>query len=318
MTKTYTDWQPTLDSLRQKVQEEMLNLPDEQSIALFYEPIYYINRMSGKKLRPLLTILCGKMLGGKEENLIYPAAAIEMLHNFTLVHDDIMDNDETRRNNPTVHVKWDLGTAILAGDGMLGLAYQKLLNTPITDRAPAVQRFTEAMLEICEGQALDKTFETAGIVDESNYLEMIGKKTAVLIQLSCEMGGLVTGANQDQLSALKDFGFNTGMGFQIQDDLLDILADEMTLGKKVGSDLAMNKQTILTIRLREAAPELEQASLSLESFKKVLEEQGILDSAIQLAESYFKKAKAALNFFDESDSKAVLASLLDYIRDRDK
>jgi geranylgeranyl diphosphate synthase type II len=274
--------QQELDVLRQKIEAEILSLPTNDKIPLFYDPIYYINRQGGKKLRPLLTVLCGLVVGGQLRNLLPPAAAIELLHNFSLVHDDIMDNDETRRGNPTVHVKWDTGTAILAGDGLLGLAYRKLLQTPNMSDTLLVNLFTEAMLEICEGQALDKMFETQDAVTEDRYLEMISKKTATLIKLACEMGAIVGEATPDEIHRMAQFGFNLGMGFQIQDDLLDILADETILGKKVGSDLAMNKKTIATIRLSRVSNFAMQSIASINQFKELLINHGIVAEYIDL------------------------------------
>jgi len=239
--------QQILAQFRQKISEDLKDLQTSPSVPLFYDPIDYINALPGKKLRPILTLVSGLAVGGQEKNLLAPASAIELLHNFSLVHDDIMDNDETRRGKPTVHVKWDLGTAILAGDGLLGLAYRKLLQTPNINDLRLTVKFTEAMIEICEGQALDKTFETEDTVSEPAYLEMISKKTATLIKLACEIGGIVGEGNTAEITALAEFGYNIGMGFQIQDDLLDILADETVLGKKVGSDLQMNKKTIISI-----------------------------------------------------------------------
>ena len=313
------NFQQELDYLRDKIEAEILSIPSDDTIPLFYQPIHYINRLSGKKLRPLLTVLCGLSVGGDLKNLLAPAAAIELLHNFSLVHDDIMDNDETRRGEPTVHVKWDIGTAILAGDGLLGLAYRKLLQTPNSTNTLLVSLFTEAMLEICEGQALDKTFETQETVTENEYLEMISKKTATLIKLACEMGAIVAEASEKEINDLAQLGYNLGMGFQIQDDLLDILADEQLLGKKVGSDLAMNKKTIATIRLSQI-PELNiQDITSIDHYKEYLSDYGIIKDVNDLAEDYFKKADSLLNDLPiKNNYHQLLKDLADYIHSREK
>ncbi|TFH00616.1 MAG: polyprenyl synthetase family protein, partial [Calditrichales bacterium] len=245
------DLENRLNVFRQMIDDEIRSIPLAEKIPLFYDPIQYVNRLSGKKIRPLLAILSGLASGGKLENLLPPAAAVELLHNFSLVHDDIMDQDDVRRGNPTVHIKWDEGTAILTGDGLLGLAYRKLLATPNVTDLRIARLFTDAMIEICEGQALDKSFEERSRISESEYLLMIQKKTATLIQLSAQIGGIVGEADDHQVAALADFGFNLGMAFQIQDDLLDIVADEEKLGKRVGSDLEMHKKTIITIRLSQ-------------------------------------------------------------------
>jgi geranylgeranyl pyrophosphate synthase len=313
------NFQQELDYLRDKIEAEIISLPTNDRIPLFYQPIHYINRLTGKKLRPLLTVLCGLTVGGDLNNLLPPAAAIELLHNFSLVHDDIMDNDETRRGKPTVHVKWDIGTAILAGDGLLGLAYRKLLQTPNSTNTLLVSLFTEAMLEICEGQALDKTFETQETVTENEYLEMISKKTATLIKLACEMGAIVAEASEKQINDLAQVGYNLGMGFQIQDDLLDILADEQLLGKKVGSDLAMNKKTIATIRLSQIPEFNIQDVSSIDHYKEFLSKYGIIKDVNDLAESYFNKADTLLNDIPSRNKyHQLLKGLVDYIHIREK
>jgi len=306
------------EEIRLRVESEMLDLPAPDKIPLFYEPIYFINRLKGKKIRPLLTVLSGLAVGGRIENLLKPAAAIELLHNFSLVHDDIMDNDDTRRGQPTVHVKWDLGTAILAGDGLLGLAYRKLLQTPSEMISRITTLFTDAMLEICEGQALDKTFESAPTIPEDSYLEMIGKKTARLIRLACEIGAIVGEGSEDDISNLAGFGYHIGMGFQIQDDLLDIFADEQTLGKRVGSDLAMDKKTIATIRLKKIAPEFDFSKENMTNFRDTLREKGIVAQIERQAETYFDEAKTYLSRLSTNIYIENLEKLSAYLLKREK
>jgi len=273
--------------LIRKINYTILDSSKVGNTALLFEPINYINSLEGKRIRPLLVILSGLSLGGKINSLLYPAVAIELLHNFTLVHDDIMDNDDIRRGKPTVHVKWDLGTAILAGDGLLGLAYRKILSTPNVNQSRVATLFTDALIDICEGQALDKSFETKKTVSENHYLEMINKKTAVLIQLSCLLGAITAGAEVEIQKKFSEFGYNIGMGFQIQDDLLDVIADESKLGKKVGSDLAMNKKTILTTKLAELGHSIENIN-DVKEFKKLLNTSGTLDKVTLMVEKYFK------------------------------
>jgi len=307
-----------LDKIRSKIEAEILNLPPVDKIPLFYEPIYYINRLGGKKIRPQLTVLSGMVVGGLEKNLLPPAAAIELLHNFSLVHDDIMDNDDTRRGNPTVHVKWDLGTAILAGDGLLGLAYRKLLQTPAIENTQLVSLFTEAVLEICEGQALDKTFESSPIVSEEDYLKMISKKTATLIKLACQIGAIVGGGTIEQIEGLAQYGFNMGMGFQVQDDLLDILADERKLGKKVGSDFAMNKKTIIRVKLAQAIQPKQLTLSSIEQYRHILIENRIVDQVKEMIEYYFTESRKYLAVVPQNKYKRLLNYITDYIQRRDK
>jgi len=304
-------------SLIKKINNAILESSEVGNTALLYEPINYINSLQGKRLRPLLVILSGLSLGGKLESLLFPAVAIELLHNFTLVHDDIMDNDDVRRGKPTLHIKWDLGTAILAGDGLLGLAYRKILFTPDVNQSYIAMLFTNALIDICEGQALDKSFETKKTISEKQYLEMINKKTAVLIQLSCQLGAISSGANEEIQNKFSEFGYNIGMGFQIQDDLLDIIADESKLGKKVGSDLEMNKKTILTTKLGESGYSIENIR-EVKEFKKHLDNSGILDEVTKMVEKYFTSAYEIFDTLPDNNYKTMLLQLTDYIKNREK
>ena len=307
-----------LDQLREYVDAELRKIPASDNLPLFYEPINYINSLPGKKIRPLLTLVSGQALGGEIETLSKPAAAIELLHNFSLVHDDIMDQDEVRRGQPTVHEKWDLGTAILTGDGLLGLAYRKLLQTGNVPGTRLAIRFTDAMLEICEGQALDKMFETQTIVSEEDYLEMIGKKTAVLMSISCEFGAIVSGAPEEQIKSLADLGYNIGMGFQIQDDLLDIIADEEVLGKKVGSDLEMNKKTIVSIKLHEKTREFPGSIESVDEYRNLLRQENIIPYVEKMIKNYFESAGNGLDSLPDNKHTELLKFLINYIRQRNK
>jgi geranylgeranyl diphosphate synthase type II len=311
-------WQHQLEKLRKIVQKEIQNLPSSHKLPLFYEPIHYVNTIPGKKIRPLLTIICGMSVGGNLNNLIHPAAAIELLHNFTLVHDDIMDNDDSRRGHPTIHVKWDIGTAILAGDGLIGLAYQKLLNTEGKDTLKIVKLFTEAIIDICEGQALDKTFETKDDVRENEYLEMISKKTATLIKLACQIGAIIGRGNANQVKALTLYGYNIGMGFQVQDDLLDVIADEKKLGKKVGSDLQMNKKTILSIKLNDKIKKMMISRTHIDDYRKLIRENGIAEEVKNIMNQYFAKAYDSLKMIPDNQYKDMLMHLTEYIKNRDK
>jgi geranylgeranyl pyrophosphate synthase len=308
----------SLEKFRKMIEAEIEAIPSSEKIPLFYEPIYYINRLSGKKIRPLLTILSGLAVGGKIENLLSPAAAVELLHNFSLVHDDIMDEDDTRRGQETVHIKWDIGTAILTGDGLLGLAYRKLLSTPNINDLIIARLFTDAMLEICEGQALDKTFEEKKLISENEYLEMILKKTATLIQLACQIGAIVGEGKEEEIQALTSFGQFIGMGFQIQDDLLDIFADEELLGKRVGSDVLMNKKTIISIRLTERSGQPVDDIKSVDKFRELIQEYGLAKEIQSFADGYFDKARDMLNVLSPNEYRSFLYELTDYIQNRKK
>ncbi|NOX88321.1 MAG: polyprenyl synthetase family protein [Calditrichaeota bacterium] len=307
----FAELQPYLNRLQQHLAE----FGNEERIPLFYDPIHYILKLPGKRIRPLLVILSALTCGGKLESALYPAAAVELLHNFTLVHDDIMDNDDLRRGQPTVHKKWDIGTAILAGDGLMGLAFKKLLECPEGDVLTMVRRFTEVMLIICEGQGMDKMFEMEADVSEEKYLEMIRRKTAVLIELSCELGAITAGTDQANIRLFRRFGHALGMGFQIQDDFLDIMADEQALGKKVGSDWMMHKQTILTIKLRQRT-QGNINDLSFEEFRELLKDQRIVKEVEELYQAYFRDAFDALNTLPQNSYNRSLKELTSLIQNR--
>lgn len=298
------------------VEEEMSAIAGNAEVSLFYDPIRYMLSLKGKRIRPLLTILSGLVFGADVSKLRFSAAAVELLHSFTLVHDDIMDNDETRRGKPTIHVQWDLGTAILAGDGLMGLAFQKLLASPAGDLAAMARRFTDTMIVICEGQGLDKMFEKTERVSRAAYLNMIACKTAVLLELACELGGMVAAADQQDLKRLREFGYALGMAFQIRDDLLDVMADENQLGKKTGSDLLMKKKTILTILLTEITNDQSFFDLPLHEFKNLLQQHAVLNQVEEMYQAYFKTAYSKLDEFPQNEHTTHLRQLTDMIRDR--
>ncbi len=306
---------PQSKQLLKTIEAEMERFRAHEDVSLFYEPIRYFLSLKGKRIRPLLTILSANVIDAENRAAVYPAAAVELLHNFTLVHDDIMDNDAARRGQPTVHQKWDVSTAILTGDGLMGLAFNKLLQSPDGDMAAMARRFTETMIIICEGQALDKMFEEKRDVSQEAYLDMIHRKTAVLIELACELGGLATNGDPAQVQTLRRFGHNLGMGFQIQDDLLDIMADEDRLGKKVGSDLDRHKQTILTVLLREQNIKLPQESTP-EAFRRKLESSGVLEHVQNLYRNYFDRAVRQLQTLPQNEATDELLHIAESIRDR--
>lgn len=302
---------PFLDRL----QQELITTAQGEEVPLFYAPIEYVLQLPGKRIRPLLTILSALTCGSRLEDALSPAAAVELMHNFTLVHDDIMDDDDTRRGQPTVHKKWDIGTAILAGDGLMGLAFQKLLQSPRGDILRMVRRFNEIMIVICEGQGLDKMFEQQEHVTAERYLDMIRRKTAVLIELSCELGAIAAEADEAAIETFRRYGLALGMAFQVQDDWLDIMADEQALGKKVGSDWQRHKQTILTIRLREKLGD-RLDHLSFESFKEQLQQTGIARDVKEMYQDYFTQALHALSALPQNKYNGLLQELTQLIRDR--
>lgn len=218
-----------------------------------YEPIRYILSLGGKRLRPLLTLMTCQLFDDQIEKAIFPALGIEVFHNFTLLHDDIMDHAPIRRGQQTVHEKWDANIAILSGDVMLVRAYDLFLKTEHPEIKKILSKFSKCAAEVCEGQQYDMNFETMDFVSEPEYLEMIKLKTAVLLAFSIELGGIIGGANEKLCAQLYEFGINLGLGFQLKDDLLDVFADTHKFGKQKGGDILSNKKTYLLIKAIEKA-----------------------------------------------------------------
>ncbi|MFM9837053.1 MAG: polyprenyl synthetase family protein [Cyclobacteriaceae bacterium] len=218
-----------------------------------YEPIRYLMSLGGKRLRPLLVML-SYSLYKKDVGKIAPyAAAVEAFHNFTLMHDDIMDKAPLRRGKATVHEKWNVNTAILSGDVMLVRVYDLFLSLEEKKLKEVLRIFNQCAAEVCEGQQWDMEFETKAKVTEAQYIEMIRLKTAVLLGFSLELGALLADASMEDRNALREFGINIGIGFQLKDDLLDVYADKKKFGKQVGGDIIANKKTFLLIKALEKA-----------------------------------------------------------------
>lgn len=216
-----------------------------------YDPIQYIMGLGGKRLRPLLAMLSYSLYKTNPKKIVKYATAIEVFHNFTLLHDDIMDKAPLRRGKPTVHEKWNVNTAILSGDVMQIKVYDQFLNLDGKLLKEVLKAFNKCATEVCEGQQWDMEFETLTKVTEQQYLEMIKLKTAVLLGFSLEMGALLAKAPARERKALKEFGINIGIGFQLKDDLLDVYADKAKFGKQVGGDIIANKKTYLLIKALE-------------------------------------------------------------------
>ena len=224
-----------------------------------YEPIAYTILQSGKRLRPMLCLLANEMFDGDENEALWPALALETFHNFTLIHDDIMDKAPLRRGKETVYQKWNADIAILSGDAMLAKAFQYALQTK--KGAELAKQLGKVAIEICEGQQMDLNFETLGNVTIPEYLEMIRLKTAVLLATALQMGATVAGATDADIQHLYDFGINMGMSFQLQDDILDLYSDVEVFGKRHGGDIADNKKTYLYLKALELASEKDRKRL---------------------------------------------------------
>lgn len=227
-----------------------------------YEPIGYVLSLGGKRIRPVMTLMACNLFSEKIQPAVNSALGIEIFHNFTLLHDDIMDRADVRRNQPTVHKKWDDNTAILSGDVMQIASYQYMAQTPGDHLKRSLDLFSQTAAEICEGQQYDVEFEQRDSVKPDEYLEMIRLKTAVLLGAALQIGAWIGGAGDKDAQLLYDFGINIGLAFQLKDDLLDVYGDEATFGKKIGGDILCNKKTYLLIHALELAKGNDKADLS--------------------------------------------------------
>jgi geranylgeranyl diphosphate synthase, type II len=295
-----------------------------------YEPMNYVLSGGGKRIRPMITILSCEAFGGKFDDAVHAAVAMEILHNFTLVHDDIMDNADTRRSLETVHRKWDVSTAILAGDGLLGLAYRSLLKTDSSRISEIAKVFTESMIEVCEGQSYDTEFENRNDVTHDEYLMMIGMKTSRLLEACSMIGVIIADGSAEDINIMRNYSENIGLAFQIQDDLLDITADEKEFGKMIGGDIKKGKKTYLLIKaLEEAVKEDDRKILQKASsqnngisdedvlkVKSIYQELGIINDASQQVESYTRKANDFLEKLPSSDAKEMLKWFSGMLLDR--
>ncbi len=283
-----------------------------------YQPVRYVLSGGGKRIRPLLVLLACESVGGSARQAEHAAVAIEILHNFTLVHDDIMDNAASRRGRATVHTKWDTNIAILVGDELVALAYRELLKTQSPSITRVADVFTEGVVEVCEGQAYDKEFETRKHVSLDEYLLMIGKKTGKMVSVASEMGAVIGGGTASEIRALKSYGTSIGRAFQIQDDLLDVVADEKEFGKTIGGDIVEGKKTFLLIeayaRSRGADKKLLLGVIAeggtsrknIPLIRKIYERCGVIDLAKQTIAKNIAGANGQLSRLKKSDARDML------------
>jgi geranylgeranyl diphosphate synthase type II len=243
----------SIEKAREIIMSELEKLVIPQEPEKLYEPVRYTLRNGGKRLRPALVLLACDLFDADYQKALYPALGIEVFHNFTLLHDDLMDNSPIRRNRPTVHVKWDQNTAILSGDVMSIMAYNLICMVDSEVLSQVCRLFNKTALEVCEGQRLDMNYSQKDNVSIPEYLNMIGLKTSVLIAASLGIGALVAGATDKDSAIIYNFGMNLGLAFQLQDDLLDSFGDQVVFGKKIGNDILTNKKTFLLIKAFEKA-----------------------------------------------------------------
>lgn len=297
-----------------------------------YEPIDYILQLSGKRIRPMLTLMAADILSGDFEEALPAALAVEVFHNFTLVHDDIMDDAPLRRGKETVHEKWNLNTGILSGDAMLILAYQYFEDyEPVTFRKLA-KLFGKTALEVCDGQQLDIDFETRNDVTISEYINMIRLKTSVLVAAALKMGAIVAKASNEDADLFYEYGLNLGLAFQLQDDYLDSFGNPETFGKQVGGDIIENKKTYLYLKALELASEedqqkllffyrqkLQDNSIKVNEVKRIFERYDIPLLIQKLVEEYTEASFACVNKMKISEeSKGKLKAFGMYLMSRNK
>ena len=273
---------------------------------------------------------CSKACGGNFSDSYDAAVAVELLHNFTLVHDDIMDNADKRRGLATLHKKYDLNTAILVGDSLLSVAYESLLKDLRRNCKSTVAGFTKGLVEVCEGQSLDKEFELKKDVTISDYKLMIRKKTAAMIEMCCRVGGYIGNGTMREIDALTKFGRNIGIAFQIQDDLLDVVADESEFGKFVGGDLMEGKKTFLFLKAFEKAKGDDKELLKLviknkgikknkiSGYQKIYHKLGVIEDAKKEIRNYTNKALKQLSVLKRKEDRELFYMLADYLISRNK
>jgi len=314
--------QEELKKKREIVERALKDLVGMGEPKELYEASIHLLKAGGKRLRPATVLLSAELVGGSEEDAIHAAVAVELLHNFTLIHDDIMDEDDLRRGLPTVHSIWGIPYAILAGDTLHALSFKILSasRVPSERTVKAVDVLSRACVEICEGQWMDMGFEEREDVTEEEYLRMVAKKTGALYEASAMLGGIMGGGSEEEIEALGRYGRNVGIGFQIYDDILDLIAKDEEIGKDRGSDMAEGKKTLLVIKAHELGLKLPKVrkrdERSIEEVLKILKDAGIVDYAMEKAREYVEKGKKALEIFPDSNAKRTLLELADFMIER--
>lgn len=289
------------------VNEAIKSLPFNRQPASLYEPVKYVLSIGGKRMRPVLMLLAYNLFKENPQSILNQACALETYHNYTLLHDDLMDNADLRRGHETVHKRWDANTAILSGDSMLVLAFQQMAQCPENKLKAVLDLFTETALEIGEGQQYDMDFEHRMDVREDEYIEMIRLKTSVLLACALKMGALLADASAEDADLLYKFGEQIGLAFQLQDDFLDVYGDTKVFGKAIGGDIVSNKKTFMLINAFLRANEQQRAELhrwveatefdeqeKIAAVTRLYNEIGIDKLAQERIDHYFKQGLASL------------------------
>lgn len=311
----------SVEELQKIINAEIENRSDELKTLNpvdLYRPIEYSLKIGGKRLRPVLLLLSYNLFSNDVKDALPAAVAIEVFHNFTLLHDDIMDNAEVRRNQPTVHKTFNENSAILSGDAMAFLAYKFLLEKKSENLVEVIELFSKTAIEVCEGQQFDMDFENRLDVSEQEYLNMIRLKTAVLLACSLKTGALLANTKLEIANRLYEYGLNLGLAFQLQDDLLDSFGDQKTFGKKIGGDILANKKTYLQIKAMKNASDAFRNELvfwinknnfvaeeKIKAVKEIYKKLNIENLTQQKIELYFQKASAILESIPLAQNKKI-------------
>ena len=324
--------QLTSNEILKKVNDFLAALPYDRKPSSLYEPVQYVLAIGGKRIRPVLALLGYNLWNEQPEDILMPAIGLETYHNYTLLHDDLMDNADMRRGQLTVHKKWDANKAILSGDSMLVLAYQRVAQVPADKLQQVLDLFTTTALEIGEGQEYDMSFETRNDVTEDEYIEMIRLKTSVLLACALKMGAILAGAPLEDQELLYRLGEQVGLAFQLQDDLLDVYGDPKVFGKAIGGDIASNKKTYMLINAYNLANDKQRAELKrwigaktfnrdvkVSEVTRLYDEIGIRQLCEQKINYYFELARQTLTKVNvPDDRKQCLSAYMDELLHRNK
>lgn len=321
----------SIEQLQSLVNKAINDTKYTEEPAELYEPISYLMQLGGKRMRPVLVLVSTELFGGQVEKALDAAIGIEIFHNFTLMHDDIMDKAPIRRGKATVHVKWNESAAILSGDVMFVEAYKLMIKVEDSILRDVLAIFSDTASGVCQGQQADMNFESRNDVSLAEYLEMIRQKTAVLLAGSMQIGALIGGAAKDQAELLYEFGENLGLAFQLQDDILDVYGDPEKFGKQVGGDILSNKKTFMLIKAKELATgniadELNQwietndnPAAKVEAITNIYNQLKVRKLAESVMEDYVQTALYALDKIEvESDKKNLLRGFAEQLLIREQ
>ena len=314
-------------NLHEVIERELGKIEYPNSPSKLYQPIDYVMGLGGKRMRPILLLMAHQLFNDDLTKAISPALGIEVFHNFTLLHDDIMDNAPIRRGKLTVHKKWNSNVAILSGDVMMIQTYQLMLKVDSDILKDVLDIFSKAATEVCEGQQWDMDFETQKNVQLADYMKMIENKTAVLLAASLQIGGITSGASKENQNNLYHFGLNMGIAFQLKDDLLDAFGNPDEFGKQIGGDIIANKKTFLYLKALQLANDKQKGSLvnyfkiqeqteqKVMGVKTIFTDLDIPKHSKDMMKAYYTKAMKHLDAID-SDNKAPLIAFSEKLMDR--